>query len=81
MRPLGDIAAALGLPAHRPHVAEGDALTTAQVFLALATHLEAHGRVTVRTLTGARLAAARPRPLAPARGARQVRLKAARMSR
>ena len=53
MRPLGDIAAALGLPAHRPHVAEGDALTTAQVFLALATHLEAHGRVTVRTLTGA----------------------------
>ena len=40
-------------PAHRPHVAEGDALTTAQVLLALATHLEAHGRGRLRDLTGA----------------------------
>ena len=30
----------LGLPVHSPHVAEGDALTTAQLFLALATHLD-----------------------------------------
>jgi DNA polymerase III subunit epsilon len=52
-RSLADIAASLGLPAHRPHEAEGDALTTAQAFLALATHLEAHGRGTVRALTGA----------------------------
>jgi DNA polymerase-3 subunit epsilon len=50
---LSAIATALGLPAHRPHVAEGDALTTAQVFLALATHLEAHGRATVGALTSA----------------------------
>jgi DNA polymerase-3 subunit epsilon len=52
-RPLADLAASLGLPAHRPHEAEGDALTTAQAFLALATHLEGHGRGTVAALTGA----------------------------
>ena len=50
---LASIAAALGLPSHRPHEAEGDALTTAQVFLALATHLEARGRGSTRALTGA----------------------------
>jgi len=50
---LSDVAAALGLPAHRPHVAEGDALTTAQAFLALATHLESSRHVTVRALTRA----------------------------
>ena len=33
---------------------EGDALTTAQVFLALATHLEAYRQATVGRLTGAR---------------------------
>ncbi|MGH2743185.1 MAG: hypothetical protein ACRDN8_11995, partial [Thermoleophilaceae bacterium] len=42
-----------GLPAHRSHDAEGDALTSAQAFLALATHLEAHGRGTVGALAGA----------------------------
>ena len=51
---LSTIAAALGLPAHRPHVAEGDALTAAQVFLAVATHLEGHGHGTARALTRAR---------------------------
>jgi len=51
---LSVIAAALGLPAHRPHEAEGDALTAAQVFLAMATHLEARGFATVRALTRAR---------------------------
>jgi DNA polymerase-3 subunit epsilon len=50
---LSTVAAELDLPAHRPHVAEGDALTTAQAFLALATHLEAIGRGSVRELTGA----------------------------
>jgi DNA polymerase-3 subunit epsilon len=50
---LSTVAEGLGLPAHRPHVAEGDALTTAQAFLALATHLEARGRGSVRELTGA----------------------------
>jgi DNA polymerase-3 subunit epsilon len=51
---LGALAAELGLPVHRPHEADGDALTTAQAFLALATHLEAHGRGTLRALVGAR---------------------------
>jgi DNA polymerase III subunit epsilon len=50
---LSDVASELGLPVHRPHEAEGDALTTAQAFLALATHLEAHGRESVRALAGA----------------------------
>jgi DNA polymerase III subunit epsilon len=52
-RSLTDVAGSLGLPAHRPHEAEGDALTTAQAFLALATHLEARGRGTVTALAGA----------------------------
>jgi DNA polymerase-3 subunit epsilon len=57
-RPGGDplrlsvVAAQLGLPVHRPHHAEGDALTTAQVFIALATRLErVSGPQTVRSLT------------------------------
>jgi DNA polymerase III subunit epsilon len=53
-RPLSEVAAGLGLPAHRSHDAEGDALTTAQAFLALATHLEARGRGSLRALAGAR---------------------------
>jgi DNA polymerase-3 subunit epsilon len=51
---LSVIAGALGLPAHRPHQAEGDALTAAQAFLAMATHLEARGYRTVGALTRAR---------------------------
>jgi DNA polymerase-3 subunit epsilon len=53
-RSLSAVASALGLPVHRQHEADGDALTTAQAFLALATHLEAHGRGSVATLTAAR---------------------------
>ena len=52
--PLPDLAEGLGLPVHRSHDAEGDALTTAQAFLAIATHLEASGRGSVRALAGAR---------------------------
>jgi DNA polymerase III subunit epsilon len=37
---LGDAARALGLPVHRPHHADGDALTTAQLFIALAARLD-----------------------------------------
>jgi DNA polymerase III subunit epsilon len=49
--PLERLAAELGLPVHRRHSAAGDALTTAQVFLALAAR---SGRAaTVRTLTRA----------------------------
>ena len=47
---LSRLARSLGLPAHRPHHADGDALTTAQVFLALASHLEEFGPVTVGSL-------------------------------
>jgi DNA polymerase-3 subunit epsilon len=47
---LGELSRSLGLPVHRPHHADGDALTTAQVFLALATHLEAFGPITVTAL-------------------------------
>ncbi|HYW28979.1 MAG TPA: 3'-5' exonuclease [Gaiellales bacterium] len=49
-RPLASITEALGLPSHHPHQALGDALTTAQVFLALATRLEAHGHGRLRDL-------------------------------
>jgi DNA polymerase III subunit epsilon len=48
---LSLLARALGLPAHRPHHADGDALTTAQVFLALAAHLDALEPQTVGSLT------------------------------
>jgi DNA polymerase-3 subunit epsilon len=51
--PLGMLADALGLPSHRPHEALGDALTTAQVFLALATHLDAAQPQTVGSLVRA----------------------------
>jgi DNA polymerase-3 subunit epsilon len=40
---LSELAGELGLPAERPHDAFGDALTTAQIFIALATLLEADG--------------------------------------
>jgi DNA polymerase III subunit epsilon len=51
---LSDLAVALGLPVHHPHDALGDALTTAQAFIALATHFDARRRATVRSLTAAR---------------------------
>jgi DNA polymerase-3 subunit epsilon len=58
---LGELASALGLPEERPHDALGDALTTAQVFIALAAHLGARRPETVGSLvrTPERLDAAR----------------------
>jgi DNA polymerase III subunit epsilon len=47
---LTDLARSLGLPVHRRHHADGDALTTAQAFIALATHLEAVRPQTLGTL-------------------------------
>jgi DNA polymerase-3 subunit epsilon len=47
---LSGLARSLQLPVHRPHHAEGDALTTAQVFLALATHLDGFEPQTVGSL-------------------------------
>jgi DNA polymerase-3 subunit epsilon len=52
-RPLREITDALGLPSHHPHQALGDALTTAQVFLALATRLERLGHGSLRELVHA----------------------------
>jgi DNA polymerase-3 subunit epsilon len=37
---LSEAASAIGLPVHRPHEAGGEALTTAQLFIALASHLD-----------------------------------------
>ena len=51
---LSDLAESLALPVHRPHHALGDALTTAQVFLALATHLDELSPETVKSLARAR---------------------------
>ncbi|MGA3214195.1 MAG: 3'-5' exonuclease [Acidimicrobiales bacterium] len=50
---LGSLAGAMGLPAHHPHHALGDALTTAQVFLAIVSHLERRGPETVGSLARA----------------------------
>ena len=47
---LTALANELGLPVHRPHEADGDALTTAQVFLALATQLDAYEPQTIGSL-------------------------------
>lgn len=49
---LSAVATGMGLPVHRPHHADGDALTTAQVFIALAARLERErGPQTVHSLT------------------------------
>jgi DNA polymerase III subunit epsilon len=48
---LAELAAELRLPADRQHDALADAQTTAQVFIALAAHLDAHRPETVGTLT------------------------------
>jgi DNA polymerase-3 subunit epsilon len=47
---LSGLARSLGLPVHRPHHADGDALTTAQVFIALATHLDGFRAQTLGSL-------------------------------
>ena len=47
---LSDLARSLGLPVHRPHHADGDALTTAQAFIALATHLDSFQAHTLGSL-------------------------------
>jgi len=58
---LAEIAGELGLPAEREHDALSDALTTAQVFIALATHLDSVRAETVGSLAraGGRLEALR----------------------
>jgi DNA polymerase-3 subunit epsilon len=64
---LAALAQALGLPSDAEHDALGDALTTAQVFISAATHLDARGAETVRSLVRAelRLQAALAYPLEP----------------
>jgi DNA polymerase III subunit epsilon len=48
--PLSDTTRRLGLPVHSPHIAEGDALTTAQLFLVLAARLDLIAPQTVASL-------------------------------
>lgn len=50
---LGALAAACGLPAHSPHTAVGDTLTTAQLFIATATQLDTVRPETIRSLASA----------------------------
>lgn len=50
---LSELAKSLGLPVHRRHTADGDALTTAQAFIALATHLDAFEEQTAGSLVRA----------------------------
>jgi DNA polymerase-3 subunit epsilon len=50
---LGGLAQACGLPVHSPHTAIGDALTTAQLFIATAGLLDARRPETVHGLTRA----------------------------
>ena len=63
-RPTGltELARAFRLPVHRPHHADGDALTTAQLFLALATHLDRAEPLTLGAMQ--ELRHAQPGPLA-----------------
>jgi len=51
---LDELARSLNLPVHRQHHALGDALTTAQVFIALATHLNEFTSETVQSLAQAK---------------------------
>ncbi len=53
-RALDELARSLRLPVHRQHHALGDALTTAQVFIALATHLDEFTPETVQSLARAK---------------------------
>ncbi len=50
---LSELAAELGIPSHRPHDALGDALTTAELFIVLATHLDGLRGETVKSLVTA----------------------------
>ena len=54
-RSLDELARSLNLPVQRQHHALGDALTTAQVFIALATHLDELTRESVQSLAHAKL--------------------------
>jgi DNA polymerase-3 subunit epsilon len=51
---LDELAAYLRLPVYRRHHALGDALTTAQAFIALATHLDKFNSESVKSLAHAR---------------------------
>jgi DNA polymerase III subunit epsilon len=65
---LSEMARSLRLPVHRPHHADGDALTTAQAFIALATHLEAfENPLTLESLQRMSTAPGRSRGMNPIR--------------
>ena len=68
---LSEAASAFGLPVHRLHEAGGEALTTAQLFMALASHLD---QVHPQSVGSTRPALLQKRGLQPA--AHSVRLSA-----
>jgi hypothetical protein len=51
---LDELARSLMLPVHQQHHAPGDALTTVQEFIALATHLDHFASETVQSLARAK---------------------------
>jgi hypothetical protein len=65
---LTELARAYGLPVHPEHDPLHDALTTAQLFLALATRLERHGRGTLGALRRLAGRTSSARPAVPSRG-------------
>lgn len=65
---LHALAKALGLPARAQHDALGDALTAAQVFIAAASHLDALGPETIRSIGRAARRLQDRRAYLPARG-------------
>ena len=64
---LATLSAKLGLPVEPPHHALGDAVTTAQAFIALASHLDRRAPQTVASLVHAGEALRGARRLGPAR--------------
>jgi DNA polymerase III subunit epsilon len=68
---LSELARSLGLPVHRSHHADGDALTAAQVFIVVATHLDRLQPQTVGSLV--RLSAPKRERLSLRAGLRRVR--------
>ena len=64
---LGTLSRTLGLPVEPPHHALGDAVTTAQAFVALASHLDQRAPQTVASLVNAGLRLGGARRMGPDR--------------
>jgi DNA polymerase-3 subunit epsilon len=64
---LATVSELLGLPVEPPHHALGDAVTTAQAFVALASHLDQRAPQTVASLVNAGLRLGGARRMGPDR--------------